>query len=146
MEAHGTVTRMAQSYLLVAIGTGLVLAVVLGGRPRYLASKRFRWWLLLPFGVALQALVERSGVPAPFALLLVSYGYLLVFCLANLQHKGMGVILIGVALNLAVIAANHGMPVRASAARYASASHREVVVIHEVKHHLERPDSRLMPL
>ena len=58
-------------------------------------TRRFRWWLLLPFGVALQALVERSGVPAPFALLLVSYGYLLVFCLANLQHKGMGVILVG---------------------------------------------------
>lgn len=137
---------MAQSYLVVALGVGLVLGIVLGGRPRHLAKKSFRWWLLLPLGVALQLVVEADGVPAPDALLVVSYVYLLVFCVANLRHAGMGVILIGILLNAIVITVNGGMPVREKAVRQAGiADPGEVITIDEVKHHLEDGD-RLMVL
>ena len=138
---------MGQSYLLVALATGLVIAIALGGRPRYLAEKSFRWWLLLPLGVVLQQVVEAEGVPWPFALLLVSYAYLLVFALANLHHPGMGIVFIGIALNALVIFANHGMPVREKAVR---AVHTEAagaeVRIDEVKHHLEARDDQLKVL
>lgn len=138
---------MAQSYLVVALAVGLLLGLLLGGRPRYLAQKRFRWWLLLPLGVVLQLVVEANGVPAPQALLLVSYVYLLVFCAANLRHVGMGIILIGIALNTFVIAVNGGMPVREKAVRQAHlADAGKIVRIDEVKHHLEEPGDRFMVL
>lgn len=145
MTAHGSVGCVAQSYLVVALAVGLVLGLVLGGRPRYLAQKSFRWWLLLPLGVALQLIVELDGVPAPETLLVVSYLYLLAFCLANLRHAGMGVVLVGILLNAIVIAANGGMPVREEAVRQAGmAEPNETITIDEVKHHLEDDDTRLM--
>lgn len=139
---------MLRSYLVVALAVGLVLAFALGGRPRHLAGKSFRWWVLLPLGVVLQAIVERDGVPVPYTVLVLSYVYLLLFCLANLRHAGMGVVLIGIGLNFGVIAANHGMPVRASAVRtvQGGSAASSDVVIDEVKHHVERPDSKLMAL
>jgi hypothetical protein len=138
---------MGQSYLLVALATGLVVAIALGGRPRFLAEKSFRWWLLLPLGVVLQQVVEAEGVPWPFTLLVISYAYLLVFALANLRHPGMGIVFIGIALNALVIFANHGMPVREGAIRSAHhvASDSEIR-IDEVKHHLEDGDDRFMAL
>ena len=136
---------MAQSYLVVALAAGLVIGLVLGGRPRHLAQKHFRWWLLLPLGVVLQLLVEADGVPAPHALLIVSYLYLLVFCAANLRHAGMGVILVGIALNAVVIVANDGMPVREKAVYQAAiVDAGDTVSIDEIKHHLETPDDDLM--
>jgi hypothetical protein len=141
------VAPVAQSYLVVALAAGLVIGLVLGGRPRHLAQKQFRWWLLLPLGVVLQLVVEADGVPAPHALLIVSYLYLLAFCAANLRHAGMGVILVGIALNAVVIVANNGMPVREKAVyRAAIVDARDVVSIDEVKHHLETPDDDLMVL
>lgn len=138
---------MAQSYLLVALATGLVLGLLLGGRPRHLAGKRFRWWLLLPLAVALQFVVELDGVPAPVTLLLVSYAYLLLFCAANLRHPGMGVVLVGIALNAVVITANGGMPVRVEAVRAARlVAPGETVHIVEVKHRIEEPGDRLTVL
>jgi hypothetical protein len=147
MGPHGTLAAMFRSYLFVALGVGLVLAIALGGRPRHLVGKGFRWWLLLPLGVVLQSIVERDGVPVPYTILVLSYVYLLIFCLANLRHVGMGIVLIGIALNFAAIVANHGMPVRASAVRTVQGgSSSDEVVIDEVKHHLERPDSKVMAL
>jgi len=138
---------MAQSYLVVALAAGLVVGLALGGRPRHLAQKHFRWWLLLPLGVALQVLVEADGVPAPHALLIVSYVYLLAFCAANLRHAGMGLILVGIALNAVVIVADNGMPVREKAVHQAAiAKPGETITIDEIKHHLERPDDTLMGL
>lgn len=136
---------MAQSYLVVALAVGLVLGLALGGRPRYLAQKSFRWWLLLPLGVVLQFVVEADGVPAAQALLVVSYAYLLIFCAANLPHAGMGVIFIGILLNAIVITANGGMPVREEAVRQAGiAAPGEAITIEGVKHHLEDDDTTLM--
>lgn len=138
-------TAVAQSYLVVALAAGLLVGLALGGRPRHLAQKRFRWWLLLPLGVLLQVIVELDGVPAPHALLIVSYVYLVVFCVANLRHAGMGVILVGISLNALVIVANTGMPVREKAIHEAAITKPgETITIDEVKHHLERPDDDLM--
>lgn len=135
-----------RSYLVVALVAGVVVGLVLGGRPRHLAAKRFRWWLLLPAGLALQSIVTLDGAPVPFALLLVSYAYLLVFAAANLHHRGMGVVLVGVALNAVVIAANHGMPVRPSAIRAASPTHSVPATVDDVKHRIEDGGERLMVL
>lgn len=135
---------MAQSYVVVALVVGMVLGLALGGRPRYLAQKSFRWWLLLPLGVVLQFVIEADGVPAPEALLVVSYVYLLVFCAANLRHAGMGVILVGILLNAIVITANGGMPVREEAVRQAGiADAGDVITIDDVKHDIEDDDTRL---
>jgi hypothetical protein len=129
------------------VAFGVILSLVFGGRPRNLAGKTFGWWGLLPLGLALQVVLERHGVPAAFALLIVSYVCLLVFAAANLRHPGMGVVLIGIALNFVVIAANHGMPVRESAVAIASGSKGRVpAVIDEVKHRPEGPTTRLRVL
>jgi hypothetical protein len=145
MTPEASVAPVAQSYLVVALAVGLGLGLVLGGRPRHLAQKSFRWWLLLPLGVVLQLVVEADGVPAPDALLVVSYVYLVVFCVANLRHPGMGVILVGIVLNAVVITANGGMPVRADAVRQAGISDPgDTITIDEVKHHLEDDGTVLM--
>ncbi len=138
---------MARYYLLVPLALGVILSFAFGGRPRHLASKAFRWWGLLPLGLALQVVLEREGVPAPFTLLIVSYACLLVFAVANLRHPGMGVVLIGIALNFVVIAANHGMPVRESAVAIADGSKGQVpAIIDDVKHRPEGPTTRLRVL
>lgn len=68
-------------------------------------------------GVAAQWLPDLPGVPAGAAPLAVACSYLALICfaLANLRLVGMPVVLVGLALNMAVIAANGGMPVRAGA-------------------------------
>lgn len=53
--------------------------------------------------------IETTG----YALLMLSYVFLLAFCLVNLPLRGMGVIAIGIALNVVVIGLNQGMPTRA---------------------------------
>ncbi|MCA9298390.1 MAG: DUF5317 domain-containing protein [Phycisphaerales bacterium] len=53
--------------------------------------------------------IETTG----YALLMLSYVFLLAFCLVNLPLRGMGVIAIGIALNVIVIGLNQGMPTRA---------------------------------
>lgn len=53
--------------------------------------------------------IETTG----YALLMLSYVFLLTFCLVNLPLRGMGVIAIGIALNVIVIGLNLGMPTRA---------------------------------
>ena len=53
--------------------------------------------------------IETTG----YALLMLSYAFLLAFCLVNLPLRGMGVIAIGIALNVVVIGLNQGMPTRA---------------------------------
>jgi len=48
-----------------------------------------------------------------FALLMLSYVFLLTFCLINLPLRGMGLVALGIALNVVVIGLNQGMPTRA---------------------------------
>jgi len=118
----------------------LVVALVTRGDLGRIAELPFqRLWLLL-VGVAIQAGLEFVDVGGgrdpyvPAAVLLVSYACILGFCASNLRITGMGVVLIGIALNATVIALNLGMPYRAPAGHETAAS---------VKHRPERSDDLL---
>ncbi|MCU1462504.1 MAG: hypothetical protein JWO37_2579 [Acidimicrobiales bacterium] len=129
-------------FTLLALGLGVAIALATGGRFHHLAGRNFRLWLLLPLAIVLQFGLESDGVPAPFALLVVSYVLLLVFGLANLRHRGMWMVVLGFMLNGVVITANHGMPVRQSALTAIKFRGE----IHEVKRHRQKPSDTLTVL
>lgn len=122
--------------LVLALGVALATRGDLG---RITELGWRRPWLLAA-GVLIQAGLEFVRVGAgqdaygPATVLLVSYVCILGFCASNLRITGMGVILIGIALNATVIALNLGMPYRAPAGREMPAS---------VKHRPERTDDVL---
>jgi hypothetical protein len=91
-----------------------------------------------------------APVPERFSTgcLIASYALLLLFVAANLRAPGVWLILIGLALNLAVIAPNGGMPVSRSALiRSGQASTlSELENGRGTKHHLETPRDVLTPL
>lgn len=131
----------------MAVVAGVTIGLLRGGRFGNLGEATFRLWPLLVLGVVVQgaaAFTAEGAVP----LILASYAILLAFCLANLQHAGMGVVFVGIAMNFAVIAANGGMPVRAEAIVAAGIVERDEVPALEFgsKRHLEREDDRLMVL
>jgi hypothetical protein len=83
---------------------------------------RLRFWLIAPVALAMQAvpfpaLEGPIGRALPVAALLFSYALLIGLAVANLKMPGFALILIGVALNFVVIAANQGMPVSQDALR-----------------------------
>ena len=131
-------------FIAVAIVVGLAVGMLRGGRFGNLGDAAFRLWPLLVLGIVVQGAAAFSGGGA-VAVILVSYVLLLVFCAVNLSHAGMGVVLIGIALNLVVIAVNGGMPVRQEAIVAAGiADHEEVPSLDfGTKRHLERDDDRL---
>src|SRR5436305_14107965 len=96
-------------FTAIAVTVGLVVGLATGGRLRHLGERQFHWWGLLIVGVALQLpILDRLG----FAGLLVSYLFLLGFAVANLRLVGMALVVIGISMNIVVIAVNRGMPVR----------------------------------
>lgn len=130
-----------------AIVAGTVIGLISGGRLANLTQPTFRGSQLLVAGVGLQVLsevIDAAAVP----LILASYGLLLLFAGANAHHVGMLVVLTGLACNFVVIAANGGMPVRSEAIVAAGGVDAEEVqgLEFDNKHHLERPDDRLMTL
>ena len=127
------------TFTLAAMAIGFLVSLAFGGRFRYLAGKSFRVWLLLPIGLLLQVLVERDGMRAPYALLLLSYVCLIVFGIANRRLTGMWLIVLGFSLNFLCIALNHGMPVSRTAIGSLGPESRPF----GVKHHLERPSDKL---
>jgi hypothetical protein len=97
--------RLILTTLIVAVSIGYLG----GGRLVGLAGLELRWaWLALA-GVALQ-FVPWNGLPG-VATLLLSFAALITFGLANVRRPGFALIVIGLALNLTVIAVNRGMPV-----------------------------------
>ncbi|HET9443264.1 MAG TPA: DUF5317 family protein [Acidimicrobiales bacterium] len=154
-------------FTLLALAAGLAIGLVTGGRLSHLGSRGLRLWPLLLAGLALQPLSVRLDGGAATAALVGSYALLLAFALANVAVVGMWLVATGIALNLAVITVNSGMPVRPSALRAAglvgegaadhlrpaptraSSPEREPVPARAVlaaKHHLERPSDRLVVL
>ena len=130
-------------FTLAAVGLGFVLALVLGGRPRFLSGRSLRMWFLLPLGLALQlAAIEEHGHTWPFLLLLLSYACLVVFVVANLSVTGMWMIAVGLVLNAFAIGLNHGMPVGHKALR--NAGHSPAVFAAD--HHVQRGSDRLLIL
>jgi hypothetical protein len=128
--------------VLVSIGLGYLVGGRLSGFERF----RLRWWFLAFVGLALQL----APVPADLTteLLIASYVLLLLFVAANLRAPGVWLILLGLALNLAVIAPNGGMPVSRSAlVKSGQASTlAELENGAGTKHHLETSDDVLTPL
>jgi hypothetical protein len=127
-------------FTAITLVLALVIALATRGDLGRIAELPFqRLWLLL-VGVAIQAGLEFVHVGGgrdpyvPAAVLLVSYACILGFCASNLRITGMGVVLIGIALNATVIALNLGMPYRAPAGHETAAS---------VKHRPERSDDLL---
>lgn len=112
-----------------------------------MAVRPLRLWPLLGAGLFLQLLVGRVD-GAAFGLLVASYTLLFAFAAANVATVGMWMVATGVALNLAAIALNAGMPVRPDALVAAGlADHgRAGEVRLAAKHHLERPSDRLPAL
>lgn len=128
--------------VLVSIGLGYLVGGRLSGFERF----RLRWWFLAFVGLALQL----APVPADLAteFLIASYVLLLLFVAANLRAPGVWLILIGLALNLAVIAPNGGMPVSRSALVESgqASTLAELEKGAGTKHHLETSDDVLTPL
>ena len=133
-------------FTALAVTIGLVVGLAAGGRLRHLGERQFHWWGLLVVGVALQLpFLDRLG----FGGLLVSYLFLLGFAIANLRLVGMALVVIGISMNIVVIAVNQGMPVRREAIVSAGlftqfeADHLNL----DRKHHMEQPgDDHLMIL
>jgi hypothetical protein len=135
-------------FTIVAVVAGLVLGLASGGRPRNATSRPVRGIVVLAAAVALQALPPALdlGDTVGLACVLGSYALLLAFTLANVRLVGMPVVLVGLLLNVVVITANAGMPVRAEAI-LAVEHHRTPAEVAGLtfgaKRHLETPEDRL---
>lgn len=141
--------RLLSAVLTAALLTGYAL----GGRLRSLAGVRIRWWWLAPVALATQglpvpALGGAVGRWLPVAALLLSYALLLVVAVANLRLFGFPLVVIGLAMNLLVIAANRGMPVSESALRRAGFGEDIQTLRGDEgeKHHLASEQDVLLPL
>jgi hypothetical protein len=100
--------------IAVAVLAGFLIGRVMPPGPRHVAGWRMRWWGLLPAGLALAVLAGRlDGAPA-VVLGVAGLGSLVAFTSRNLHMAGMGVLTVGLGLNLVAIVINVGMPVRAS--------------------------------
>ena len=137
-------------FIAVAIAAGVVIGLVRGGRLANLGDAAFRLWPLLIVGIAVQGAAAFTGDRGVgVALILLSYVLLIAFCGLNLRHAGMGVVLVGIALNLVVMGLNGGMPVRRDAivAAGITSSFDEVEGLDfGTKRHLETDADRLVVL
>jgi energy-coupling factor transporter transmembrane protein EcfT len=131
---------------LVALILAIAVAVgyLLGGRLSQLSELHVRYAPIALIGLLLQV-VNPPG-RWPFALLIVSFVLLVVFTVANLRTAGFALILVGVVLNLAVIALNGGMPVDRDALLASDQADTLIPLVREqgAKHHLARSDDRLL--
>lgn len=105
---------------VVALVLALVLVPLTGGSFKRLARLEFEAPWLLFVGLGIQLVLQLTPIipesradDVGFALLLASYVAILSFGVLNVRITGMSVVTIGIALNVAVIALNQGMPYRA---------------------------------
>jgi hypothetical protein len=111
---------------LLIIVVVIVVALLRGGSLRNIAAVQLRWLPLVIAGFALQLLIFTPFARSPlvaFATLpiyVLSLALLAIWVATNWRIPGMALIAIGLALNVAVIAANGGhMPVSPEGARLA---------------------------
>jgi len=108
---------------LLAIMLSILVGKLRGGRLRRLGNLQMRAYPLLLAGLLLQMALHACGaldvdLPLVWASVVhvASYGLLLYAILVNLRLAGMPLVATGMALNLAVIAANRGrMPISTTA-------------------------------
>jgi hypothetical protein len=104
-------------FTVIAVLAGVVVGLAAGGRLRHLGAVHVRWVAALGAGALLQVVAQVGGVDgaAGLACILASYALLMAFGMANIRFVGMPVVLLGIVLNVVVITANGGMPVRTEA-------------------------------
>lgn len=136
---------MVRLLLVVFVGA-IAIGLLAGGRLGNLAEYRFRLGWLGLIGVVLQFVPVRGD--AGDLVLAASFLCLFVVCGANRRLPGFVLILGGLLLNFVVITANEGMPVSREAvvASGQAGTLAELRELDSPKHHLERPDDRLMAL
>ncbi len=107
--------------LLLAAGIGILGGLWQGGALRHFARLSFRWPLLFLIGLLVRALAFSRFLPdgpLAIALYLLALACLFAGMFANRHIAGIELVLVGLALNAAVILANGGaMPVSADALR-----------------------------
>lgn len=89
---------------------GIVAGWALRGRWSRLAELRIRWWAVLALAVGLRLAAGSAGEAAA-AVYVVAFAAIVAVAVVNARLAGMVLIAAGAALNLAVVAANGGMPV-----------------------------------
>ena len=128
--------------ILLTLVPTLVLGYLLGGRLDHLMTLRIRLAPLALIGFAMQ-LVNPPG-DWPLYMLLGSFVLLWVFAIVNHRITGFSLIIVGVALNFLVIAANDGMPVSKQALIASGQADTIGDLVDDadsyVKHHLAGPD------
>ena len=101
--------------VLIGVGVGLSLRP----RPTRFARPKIRLVPALVVGVFSQLIANRFTGHVAVVLGIVALSLLVAFAAANLHLTGMGVMTIGLSLNLLVVLINGGMPVSAKALRAA---------------------------
>jgi len=101
--------------ILATVAVFVLVGLATGGSLRGLSTERIRWGSLAFAGVVAQFIV--LGGALGYGLLILSFVLLIVFAVKNIKLPGFALVVLGLCLNAAVIVANHGMPVSASALR-----------------------------
>lgn len=133
----------------MAVAVGLLLGFAARGRLTNMTRRSLRGWSVLAAGIATQAAAGRVGGPEwTTSLVLASYALLLLFAVLNLHLVGMGVVMIGMMANAAVIGVNDGMPIRPAAVVAAGLATPEQAdrMRADVKRRPERDPDRLVVL
>ncbi len=105
-------------FFLLMIVVAMLVVVVTKGSFKRLGRIQFRILWLLFVALGIQIVLEFVTFPKDriddlgFAILLLSYVLIFVFCYTNKKVKGMSLIAVGIALNVFVIALNQGMPTK----------------------------------
>ena len=100
-------------FILYAVPIGLLLGLLLGGRPAGLATLRFRYGWVMLVGLVVQvvlfspAVTEVIGNAGP-PIYVVSTGAVIAAVLLNLRITGMAIVAIGAISNLTAIVLNGG--------------------------------------
>lgn len=93
---------------------GFIVGWLRGGSLSNLAKIEFRFWWLIVAAALIQAsfpfLIDKIDYRAIFAAYLASFALIAVALVANLRRRFVPIILAGIAMNIAVIALNGGMP------------------------------------
>lgn len=114
--------------MVIAACAGVLAGVALGGRPARIAHLRLRRWWLVVFALVGQAVVGLLPAGLRALVIVVASAALVAWCAANAASRRLfaGMVLLGAGLlaNMAVIAANGGMPVAPAALRAIGVSGR----------------------
>ncbi len=105
------------SVVILFLFLSVFFGLLRGGKIERLLSLEIAYWWLMVVALLLQALLAYTPRQFNFPMLILSY-LLLIFALSrNKASLGIVIIAVGVFLNFAVIALNHGMPVALETAR-----------------------------